>query len=444
MITSKEIAEKIHLFYNLLYHLDDYIKNKKERKEQLNTSKNIRLVLREVISSKNNVKYFISKEEIDSQIGQLLAIKNIIKEKKIQKDYKNLRPFSFNQKNLKTINLFYSANNEAFVLNYLILEKVFSIIRFCFYETLKKRNNEFIKNSEDNNFENFSLRKVNGTEMNFLNEGNLFFNRLKNNSLKNNIENKSEEIFDTSSSNQGLKTIKSNKTFDKKKINDELKKNLVSINISSLINDNYNINNITSSQDIQLNEFIRNNSNLLRNLRWQVKIMDDKIKLNHIKEKFAKRYKPNKKEKSEQTEKLDKLEKPEKAEKSNEIKKENKVENHDISEKKEKLDNFFIKKIKKKTSFPLIINRQNLILNKSEENRKKFGTNDATLISEHKIEAKNIFENLIKFKKINYPRTNPYIDNFKVQSRSGIFRFYDYKNILPLFKISKLCPGNEI
>ena len=194
MITSKETAEKIHLFYNLLYHLDDYIKNKKERKEQLNTSKNIRLVLREVISSKNNVKYFISKEEIDSQIGQLLATKNIIKEKKIQKDYKNLRPFSFNQKNLKTINLFYSANNEAFVLNYLILEKVFSIIRFCFYETLKKRNNEFIKNSEDNNFTNFSLRKVNGTEMNFLNEGNLFFNRLKNNSLKNNLENKSEEI----------------------------------------------------------------------------------------------------------------------------------------------------------------------------------------------------------------------------------------------------------
>ena len=83
-------------------------------------------------------------------------------------------------------------------------------------------------------------------------------------------------------------------------------------------------------------------------------------------------------------------------------------------------------------------------MNKSEENRKKFGTNDATLISEHKIEAKNIFENLIKFKKINYPRTNPYIDNFKVQSRSGIFRFYDYKNILPLFKISKLCAGNEI
>ena len=101
---------------------------------------------------------------------------------------------------------------------------VFTIIRFCFYETLKKRNNEFIKNSEDNNFTNFSLRKVNGTEMNFLNEGNLFFNRLKNNSLKNNLENKSEEIFDTSSSNQGLKTIKSNKTFDKKKINDELKK----------------------------------------------------------------------------------------------------------------------------------------------------------------------------------------------------------------------------
>ena len=35
MKTTKEIAEKIFMFNNLLYHLDDYIQNKKERKGQL-------------------------------------------------------------------------------------------------------------------------------------------------------------------------------------------------------------------------------------------------------------------------------------------------------------------------------------------------------------------------------------------------------------------------
>ena len=28
MLTTKQIAEKINMFYNLLFHLDDYIKNK--------------------------------------------------------------------------------------------------------------------------------------------------------------------------------------------------------------------------------------------------------------------------------------------------------------------------------------------------------------------------------------------------------------------------------
>ena len=69
MSTSKEVAEKIHMFNNLLYHLDDYIKNKKERKGQLHLSKSIRLVLREIISSKKSIKYFLSKEDIDLHLG---------------------------------------------------------------------------------------------------------------------------------------------------------------------------------------------------------------------------------------------------------------------------------------------------------------------------------------------------------------------------------------
>ena len=49
---NKQLAEKVQMFFNLLCQIDDYIRNKKERKDQLRLSKNFRLVLREVISSK--------------------------------------------------------------------------------------------------------------------------------------------------------------------------------------------------------------------------------------------------------------------------------------------------------------------------------------------------------------------------------------------------------
>ena len=401
MITTKEIAEKIHMFYNLLYHLDDYIKNKKERKGQLHLSKNIRLVLREVISSKNNLKYFINKEEIDSHFFDLMLSKRSKKQEEIFKNIKVITPLSFNQKNLNTINLFYNSNNETFVLNYIILDKIFSIIRFCFIETLKKRKIEFIKNFENKNSTNFSLHKIDESEISFFssNENNLFLTG-KNSTLKNILETKKEEDFDTSSTNKGLKKIKSNKAFKEKNIINLTKKNHVSINISSLINNNYNCNNITSSQDIQINEFIRKKSNLLRNLRWQVKIIDDKIKLSQIKDK------------------------------------------QDKPEKQEKKDNHFINRIKKQASFPLIKTNKTLI-KKSEEKYKKREIEDSTLISENKIEAKNIIANIMKSKKINYPGTTLYTNKLKKQNRSGIFSYYDYRNILPLFKLSKINTNNE-
>lgn len=401
MITTKEIAEKIHMFYNLLYHLDDYIKNKKERKGQLHLSKNIRLVLREVISSKNNLKYFINKEEIDSHFFDLMLSKRSKKQEEIFKNIKVITPLSFNQKNLNTINLFYNSNNETFVLNYIILDKIFSIIRFCFIETLKKRKIEFIKNFENKNSTNFSLHKIDESEISFFssNENNIFLTG-KNSTIKKILETKKEEDFDTSSTNKGLKKIKSNKAFKEKNIINLTKKNHVSINISSLINNNYNCNNITSSQDIQINEFIRKNSNLLRNLRWQVKIIDDKIKLSQIKDK------------------------------------------QDKPEKQEKKDNHFINRIKKQASFPLIKTNKTLI-KKSEEKYKKREIEDSTLISENKIEAKNIIANIMKSKKINYPGTTLYTNKLKKQNRSGIFSYYDYRNILPLFKLSKINTNNE-
>ena len=398
MITSKELAEKIHMFYNLLYHLDDYIKNKKERKGQLHLSKNIRLVLREVISSKNNVKYFINKEEIDSYLSKILKSTKSQKDKELNEQLKSITPLSFNQKNLNTINLFYNTKNEAFVLNYIILDKIFSVIRFCFVETLKKKKNEFLKNFESSNNNNFALRKIDERETNYfqLNESNLLI--MRNNLILNKgSESKKEESYDTTSTNKGLKRITSNQAFRISKINDLNKKSLVSINIPALINNNYNCNNITTSQNIQDNDFIKLNSNLLRNLRWQVKIIDDKIKLSQIKEK------PDK----------------------NIVKK--------------------IITIKKTGSFPLIKTHKN-VEDKSCEKKRKKEIEDTSLISESKAETKNIFANLIKSKKINYPRSTLFNNKLMKQNKSGVSNHYDYKKILPLFHLSKsyINPENVI
>ena len=112
MITSKEIAEKIHMFYNLLYHLDDYIKNKKERKGQLRVSKNIRLILREIISSKINLNYFMNKRELDSYKNLYLKTNDEMQEKS-KKYIMKINPLSLNQKNLNTINLYFDSGNEV-------------------------------------------------------------------------------------------------------------------------------------------------------------------------------------------------------------------------------------------------------------------------------------------------------------------------------------------
>ena len=394
MITSKELAEKIHMFYNLLYHLDDYIKNKKERKGQLRLSKNIRLVLREVISSKNNVKYFINKEEIDTHLGKLLITKKTKKEEELYNYIKTMTPLSFNQKNLNTINLFYNSKNESFVLNYIILEKIFSIIRFCFVETIRRHKKELIKNIENKNNTNFSLHKIDDKdEVNTIYNLNDFLLTKKNSILKKKFETKKEEEFDTSSSNKGLKRIRSNQAFDIKRLNDSSNKSQASINISSLINNNDNVNNIISSQNNQISEFIRKNTNLLRNLRWQVKIIDDKIKLSQIKEK------PDK-----------------------------------------NLINKIIS-IKKHANFP-IIKAYKKIQNKSVEKNIKKEFIDTNLVSENKIETNIILENIMKSKKINCPRTTLYNKKLPKQNKSGIFSYYDYKNILPLFKLSKLNTTN--
>jgi hypothetical protein len=213
MTSTKEIFEKIHIFFNLLYHLDDYIKNKSEKKGQLRVSKNTRLILREIISSKINLNYFINNEEIDSLINLMPK-----KDKRVQKYIQQINPLSFNQNNLDTISLFYNSNSEIYILNYLILEKIFSIIRFCFFKTMKQKNQEFQEKMKKNNLLNFVLYQ---------------YNEIKNNDI-NDINNMDKKY-------NLLKSIMNNK-IKKKKIKKEI------INISDInnvvqdINKKYSIN----------------------------------------------------------------------------------------------------------------------------------------------------------------------------------------------------------
>ena len=384
MITSKEIAEKIHMFYNLLYHLDDYIKNKKERKGQLHLSKSLRLVLREVISSKNNLKYFLNKEEIDSHLSKYISNLKIKKEDEKFKTMKSITPLSFNQKNLNTISYFYNTKNEVYVINYLVIEKIFSIIRFCFIETMKKRKKEFIKEIENKNKTNFSLYKIDE-----INSNDLIKNKIlkKNNTfLKNSIDSKIEEDQDTSSSNKGINMIKPNRAFREKKMNETDQKNRVTINISSMINNNCNYLNIFSHKYEINNDFIKNNKNLLRNLRWQVKIINDRVKLSQIKGK-----------------------------------------------QKTYLNNRIIKQ---ESSFPIIKTHKNVI-NKSMEKIGKNKNDESTLVSENKIDAKNIITNIIKSRKLNLPESTKSINKYDKHDRSGININYDYRRVLPLFRLSK-------
>ena len=384
MITSKEIAEKIHMFYNLLYHLDDYIKNKKERKGQLHLSKSLRLVLREVISSKNNLKYFLNKEEIDSHLSKYISNLKIKKEDEKFKTMKSITPLSFNQKNLNTISYFYNTKNEVYVINYLVIEKIFSIIRFCFIETMKKRKKEFIKEIENKNKTNFSLYKIDE-----INSNNLIKNKIlkKNNTfLKNSIDSKIEEDQDTSSSNKGINMIKPNRAFREKKMNETDQKNRVTINISSMINNNCNYLNIFSHKYEINNDFIKNNKNLLRNLRWQVKIINDRVKLSQIKGK-----------------------------------------------QKTYLNNRIIKQ---ESSFPIIKTHKNVI-NKSMEKIGKNKNDESTLVSENKIDAKNIITNIIKSRKLNLPESTKSINKYDKHNRTGININYDYRRVLPLFRLSK-------
>ena len=232
MSNSKQLADKINMFCNLVYHIDDYINNVYQKKDQSYVSKSIRLVLREVISSKINLKFFINKEEVEPSKNEKILEEKFQKENKY---IKKINPLSFNQKNLGTINLFYNSNNEMYVINYLSVEKIFSIIQYCFKNILKQKNIEIKKRFERQN-KNFVLYDTQSGEINYN------VNTKENNA--NNTINVNKTVL--------INKLLINKIKPRKEYN-----NINSVNIFSILNQSYKLNNIRS--------FLNNNSNIKNN-----------------------------------------------------------------------------------------------------------------------------------------------------------------------------------
>ena len=145
MTTNKIIAEKINVFLNLLYHLEDYITNQQIREEQLHISNNVKLILSEVADSPKVKAYFykgvdINREYEDNEIEPEFKIMRLTEDK--IKYIKKANPQSFNQKNLQLLNYFYNSSGEADMIYDSIKYKMLAIIKFCLTQIMLKKYKE--------------------------------------------------------------------------------------------------------------------------------------------------------------------------------------------------------------------------------------------------------------------------------------------------------------
>ena len=161
MTTNKIIAEKINVFLNLLFHLEDYITNQEQREEQLHVSDIVKKVLGEVVSSEKVKNFFfkgadINNEIIDEENTEPIFRLNKLTEEKI-KYIKKVNPQSFNQKNLEVLNYFYNSSGESDMIYDLTKMKIFSIIKFCLTHIMQKK----YKEKEKENFSKINFALIN-------------------------------------------------------------------------------------------------------------------------------------------------------------------------------------------------------------------------------------------------------------------------------------------
>ena len=180
MISTKNIADKIKIFLNSIYHLDN---NKNNIRLSNNEFKIINNLLDEILDSEILYHYFKGNENIYKYLNN--KQQQILIDDKNNNLINNNRNFlSFNQKNITTLNNFYILNNELDIINNIINNKIFSIIKYVinraiidikFQNSGKKKENKnlnqyiLINKAKNNNkaylYNNNKLIKQNKSEI---------------------------------------------------------------------------------------------------------------------------------------------------------------------------------------------------------------------------------------------------------------------------------------
>ena len=181
MITNKVIAEKINVFLNLLFHLEDYINNQKIREEQLHISDNVKNILSEVAYSEKVKDYFFhgadaNHDHDESEVDPIFKPMTLTEDK--INYIKKANPQGFNQKNLELLNFFYNSTGEIDMINDLIKSKILSIIKNGLTQVMLKK----LKEKEKKIYSKINFVLVNKNNNRLLNNFNNKF--LQNQSIK--------------------------------------------------------------------------------------------------------------------------------------------------------------------------------------------------------------------------------------------------------------------
>jgi len=181
MITNKVIAEKINVFLNLLFHLEDYINNQKIREEQLHISDNVKNILSEVAYSEKVKDYFFhgadaNHDHDESEVDPIFKPMTLTEDK--INYIKKANPQGFNQKNLELLNFFYNSTGEIDMINDLIKSKILSIIKYGLTQVMLKK----LKEKEKKIYSKINFVLVNKNNNRLLNNFNNKF--LQNQSIK--------------------------------------------------------------------------------------------------------------------------------------------------------------------------------------------------------------------------------------------------------------------
>ena len=160
MLPNKVLAEKITVFLNLIFHLEDYRTNQNEREDQLHVCGNAKTVLREILSSKKIIHYLTCSDDPYNnykKINETETVKEFkymnLTEDKINY-IKKVNPQSFNQNSLMQYNFFFDSTDETDMIYMFSIRKMSQIIQFCFQNIMLKKQlqKESIKKSRKDFF----------------------------------------------------------------------------------------------------------------------------------------------------------------------------------------------------------------------------------------------------------------------------------------------------